>query len=300
MRSFKRWIPVALVCSLFGLSACGSVDHDPPKLESVFGSVSPMDTLVAVFDKSIDDFDEDQVSSNVKISVVKQKGKKIFIVGAEDTVAGIPRLLPASDYDTLRFENLKDDDGNKSKLQTVTFSTYPFLDGDEYEGSDCYSNSKPKDAEVLMDSSLRFYDGSKLTKGITVTGILGGQYSKNCADGEDLFKIYLKKRDTVSVRLSGRTASIPLELAVLGPAKMKDAPAECQFDNDEFLTVDLANLKKKTAIDTTFGIGDIHECGTNTVTDYLAYYIVVRYSESISTKDQLPQPYTLSVSIGQK
>ena len=58
MRSFKRWIPVALVCSLFGLSACGSVDHDPPKLESVFGSVSPMDTLVAVFDKSIDDYDE--------------------------------------------------------------------------------------------------------------------------------------------------------------------------------------------------------------------------------------------------
>ena len=151
MRPFKHLLPAALSFSLFGLAACGSVDHDPPRLETVFGSVSPMDTLIAYFDKSIDDFDEEQVTSNVKIRVVKQKGSKIYIVGAVDTVAGIPRLMPSSDYDTLRFINIEDDDGNKEKLQTVTFSTYPYLDSDEYETNEagnCRSNSKPKDAEV--------------------------------------------------------------------------------------------------------------------------------------------------------
>lgn len=303
MRPFKHLLPAALSFSLFGLAACGSVDHDPPRLETVFGSVSPMDTLIAYFDKSIDDFDKEQVTSNVKIRVVKQKGSKIYIVGAVDTVAGIPRLMPSSDYDTLRFINIEDDDGNKEKLQTVTFSTYPYLDSDEYETNEagnCRSNSKPKDAEVLMDSSLKFYDGSKLTKGITVTGILGGQYNKNCRDDEDLFKVYLKKRDTLSIQLAGLTDSIPLELAVLGPAKIDGAPAECIYDNDEFVSVDAAKRKKTVVIDTTIGIGDIHECGTNTVTDYLPYYIVVRYSETLPTKGQLPQPYKLTVTVDQK
>lgn len=300
MRIFKGIFPAALSLSLFGLAACGSVDHDPPKLKSVFGSVSPMDTLVAVFDKDLDDFDDSLVTSNVPITVVKQKKSKIYIVGASDTVAGIPRFEPASDYDTLTFTNLKDDDGNKAKAQSVTFSTYPFLDHDEYaknaEGS-CLSNENPLTAEELADS-VTFFTGAKLARGVTVTGILGGQYSKICKDNEDYFRIYLKKRDTVSVALSGLSEAIPLELAVLGPSKIADAPDGCTVDNEEFLTLDMVNGKKTLSeIDTTFGIGDIHECGTNTVTDYLAYYIVVRYSESLATKNQLPQAYKLTVTI---
>ena len=73
MSLFKGIVPSALTLSFLGLVACGSVDNDPPKLESVFGTVSAMDTLVAVFDKSIEDFDDSLVTSNQPITVVKQK-----------------------------------------------------------------------------------------------------------------------------------------------------------------------------------------------------------------------------------
>ena len=301
MSLFKGIIPSALVVSFLGLSACGSVDNDPPKLESTFGTVSAMDTLVAVFDKEIDDFDDSLVTSNQPITVVKQKGKKIYIVGATDTVASIPRFAVNSDYDTLKFANIKDEDGNKSKLQTVTFSTYAFIDSDEYEYNEkgtCYSNKKPADADVLTDSTgSKFYDGTKTTKTLTVTGILGGQYSKNCEDDADTYRIFLKKRDTVSVQLEIRSADIPLQLAVLGPSKIKAAPDECTDDNQEFFSVDMNGKKKMVAIDTTFGIGDIHECGTTTITDELAYYIQVRYSDELTTSEQRPQAYKLSVTL---
>jgi hypothetical protein len=260
-----------------------------------------MDTLVAVFDKEIDDFDDSLVTSNQPITVVKQKGKKIYIVGATDTVASIPRFAVSSDYDTLKFANIKDDDGNKSKLQTVTFSTYAFIDSDEYEYNEkgtCYSNKKPADADVLTDSTgSKFYDGTKTTKTLTVTGILGGQYSKNCEDDADTYRIFLKKRDTVSVQLEILSADIPLQLAVLGPSKIKAAPDECTDDNQEFFSVDMNGKKKMVAIDTTFGIGDIHECGTTTITDELAYYIQVRYSDELTTSEQRPQAYKLSVTL---
>ena len=301
MSLFKGIIPSALAVSFLGLSACGSVDNDPPKLESTFGTVSAMDTLVAVFDKEIDDFDDSLVTSNQPITVVKQKGKKIYIVGATDTVASIPRFAVNSDYDTLKFANIKDDDGNKSKLQTVTFSTYAFIDSDEYEYNEkgtCYSNKKPADADVLTDSTgSKFYDGTKTTKTLTVTGILGGQYSKNCEDDADTYRIFLKKRDTVSVQLEILSADIPLQLAVLGPSKIKAAPDECTDDNQEFFSVDMNGKKKMVAIDTTFGIGDIHECGTTTITDELAYYIQVRYSDELTTSEQRPQAYKLSVTL---
>lgn len=301
MSLFKGIIPSALAVSFLGLSACGSVDNDPPKLESTFGTVSAMDTLVAVFDKEIDDFDDSLVTSNQPITVVKQKGKKIYIVGATDTVASIPRFAVNSDYDTLKFANIKDEDGNKSKLQTVTFSTYAFIDSDEYEYNEkgtCYSNKKPADADVLTDSTgSKFYDGTKTTKTLTVTGILGGQYSKNCEDDADTYRIFLKKRDTVSVQLEIRSADIPLQLAVLGPSKIKAAPDECTDDNQEFFSVDMNGKKKMVAIDTTFGIGDIHECGTTTITDELAYYIQVRYSDELTTSEQRPQAYKLSVTL---
>ncbi len=301
MSLFKGIIPSALAVSFLGLSACGSVDNDPPKLESTFGTVSAMDTLVAVFDKEIDDFDDSLVTSNQLITVVKQKGKKIYIVGATDTVASIPRFAVSSDYDTLKFANIKDEDGNKSKLQTVTFSTYAFIDSDEYEYNEkgtCYSNKKPADADVLTDSTgSKFYDGTKTTKTLTVTGILGGQYSKNCEDDADTYRIFLKKRDTVSVQLEIRSADIPLQLAVLGPSKIKAAPDECTDDNQEFFSVDMNGKKKMVAIDTTFGIGDIHECGTTTITDELAYYIQVRYSDELTTSEQRPQAYKLSVTL---
>lgn len=301
MSLFKGIIPSALAVSFLGLSACGSVDNDPPKLESTFGTVSAMDTLVAVFDKEIDDFDDSLVTSNQPITVVKQKGKKIYIVGATDTVASIPRFAVSSDYDTLKFANIKDEDGNKSKLQTVTFSTYAFIDSDEYEYNEkgtCYSNKKPADADVLTDSTgSKFYDGTKTTKTLTVTGILGGQYSKNCEDDADTYRIFLKKRDTVSVQLEIRSADIPLQLAVLGPSKIKAAPDECTDDNQEFFSVDMNGKKKVVAIDTTFGIGDIHECGTTTITDELAYYIQVRYSDELTTSEQRPQAYKLSVTL---
>lgn len=301
MSLFKGIISSALAVSFLGLSACGSVDNDPPKLESTFGTVSAMDTLVAVFDKEIDDFDDSLVTSNQPITVVKQKGKKIYIVGATDTVASIPRFAVSSDYDTLKFANIKDDDGNKSKLQTVTFSTYAFIDSDEYEYNEkgtCYSNKKPADADVLTDSTgSKFYDGTKTTKTLTVTGILGGQYSKNCEDDADTYRIFLKKRDTVSVQLEIRSADIPLQLAVLGPSKIKAAPDECTDDNQEFFSVDMNGKKKMVAIDTTFGIGDIHECGTTTITDELAYYIQVRYSDELTTSEQRPQAYKLSVTL---
>ncbi len=304
MRIFKGFVPMALSVSLVGFSGCGSVDHDPPKLKNVFGTISPMDTLVAVFDKDIDDFDESQVTSNVPISVVKQKGSKIYVIGASDTVAGIPRFEAASDADTLTFNALKDDDGNKAKSQSATFSTFPFLDHDEYESDaneDCFSNGKPIHAEVLTDSaSSEFFNGVKTRKGITVSGVLAGIYNKNCKDDEDIFRVFLKKRDTISVQLSGRSKSVPLELGVLGPSKMKNAPDYCKYENDEFLTVDESGLKKGASIDTTFGIGDIHECGTNTVTDYLAYYIVVRYSGSLATNEKEPQPYKLTVTIQER
>lgn len=301
MSLFKGIIPSALAVSFLGLSACGSVDNDPPKLESTFGTVSAMDTLVAVFDKEIDDFDDSLVTSNQPITVVKQKGKKIYIVGATDTVASIPRFAVSSDYDTLKFANIKDEDGNKSKLQTVTFSTYAFIDSDEYEYNEkgtCYSNKKPADADVLTDSTgSKFYDGTKTTKTLTVTGILGGQYSKNCEDDADTYRIFLKKRDTVSVQLEILSADIPLQLAVLGPSKIKAAPDECTDDNQEFFSVDMNGKKKVVAIDTTFGIGDIHECGTTTITDELAYYIQVRYSDELTTSEQRPQAYKLSVTL---
>ena len=300
MSLFKGIIPSALAISFLGLSACGSVDNDPPKLESTFGTVSAMDTLVAVFDKEIDDFDDSLVTSNQPITVVKQKGKKIYIVGATDTVASIPRFAVNSDYDTLKFANIKDEDGNKTKLQTVTFSTYAFIDSDEYEYNEkgtCYSNKKPADADVLTDSTgNKFYDGTKTTKTLTVTGILGGQYSKNCEDDADTYRIFLKKRDTVSVQLEIRSTDIPLQLAVLGPSKIKNAPAECTDDNQEFFSVDMNGKKKIASIDTTFGIGDIHECGTTTITDELAYYIQVRYSDDLTTAEQRPQAYKLSVT----
>ena len=40
MSLFKGIVPSALTLSFLGLVACGSVDNDPPKLESVFGTVS--------------------------------------------------------------------------------------------------------------------------------------------------------------------------------------------------------------------------------------------------------------------
>ncbi len=299
MRVFKVLLSSAMVLSLGGFVACGSVDHDPPKLKSVFGSVSPMDTLVAVFDKNIDDFDDSLVTSNVPITVVKQKKSKIFIIGATDTVAGIPRFEPSSDYDTLTFKGLSDEDGNVSKVEKVTFSTYPFLDNDEYEldkeGS-CFSNKTPKNAEELADAS-KFFNGAKLSKGVTVTGILAGQYSRDCEDDADTYRIELQKYDTVSVSLEGYETGAPLLLAVLGPAKRSDAPSFCKLNNQEFVTVDAGTGKKVAPIDTSFGVGDIHECGTTTITDNLAYYIQVRFSENLKTSEQVPQAYKLTVSI---
>lgn len=295
MRLFKG---ISVGASLLGLVACGSVDHDPPKLKSSFDRISPMDTLVVKFDKSLDDFDEDQVTSNVPFTVVSQKGSEVRIVGATDTIADFPRFEPASDYDTVTFTGVRDEDGNRAKVQKLTFSTYPWLDSDEYEGDSCVSNTRPIHAESLADSN-KFFNGAKLSRGVTVTGILAGQYNKNCEDGTDTYRIYLKKYDSVAVSLEWLSQGMPLELAILGPSKRKDAPSFCDVTNEEFETF-IANKKKPASIDTTFGIDRIHECGTATISDYLAYYIQVRYSENLKTKEQLQQPYKLSVSITQE
>lgn len=298
MRLFKGISICAGMVFMLGLVACGSVDHDPPKLKSSFGMISPMDTLVVEFDKSLDDFDEDQVTSNVPFTVVSQKGSKVKIVGASDTIADFPRFEPSSDYDTITFTGVRDEDGNKAKAQKLTFSTYPWIDGDEYEGEDCKSNTRPKDAEALADSN-EFFNGAKLSRGVTVAGILAGQFNPNCEDGVDSYRLYLKKYDSVSVKLEWISQNVPLQLVVRGPSKIKNAPDFCNVDNEEFVTAE-AQKKKSTSIDTTFAVGDIHECGSATTTDNLAYYIQVRYSENLSTKEQLQQPYKLSVTVFKK
>ncbi|MCK9181779.1 MAG: hypothetical protein M0P13_02710 [Fibrobacteraceae bacterium] len=295
MNTFKTLFPAVLFISLASFVGCGSVDHDPPKIKTTFGQVSPMDTLVVEFDKDLDDFDDSLVSSNVPITVVKQSGSKVYIVGATDTLAGLPSFEAASSFDSLKFVDISDEDGNtEEKVQSVTFSTYPFLDKDVYKGTNCKTNNYPVDADVLTDSSsTTFFTNVKVSKGVTFAGVLGGvQHNKNCFDERDYFRIFLKKNDILSIQLSTGNKNVPLYLAVLGPTLKDDALPSCGVDdNKEFISL------TGTSLDSNIVIGEIHDCGTNMITDYLAYYIRVGYSESLTSLQEVAVPYKMTITI---
>src|SRR5574344_1883503 len=267
MKIVKALIPSAALLFFVG---CGSVDHDPPELKvNDLGTVSPFDTLKVSFDKNVESFDDSTVDASSPVTVLKVKGKTIYVAGA---------------YDSIAFKDIEDEDGNRSKAQTVKYSTYSILDNDGESGDACVDNGTPKNAEALADSA-KFFNGAKLEKGLTFAAFLSGDYNADCPDNYDYFRVYLRAYDTLFIQMTGN--KIPLSVFVKGPKAM-DSTAQTYQEIYEF-----AATGKHPSVDTAIYISaDLHGYGTNSLKEYLAYYVEVAYP-SQAVMD--PAPYLLTV-----
>jgi hypothetical protein len=288
MNVFKVLVTSMVLIFLIG---CGSVDHDPPKLETNdLGEVSPFDTLQVKFDKDVSNFDEKTLSTSSDVKVLKVSGSSIFLVGDDTTISGLPVFKAGVARHTVTFEKIEDVDGNESDEQSVTFATYPILDNDGFSDGDCIDNGTPKAAEVLADS-LTFFNKTDMDDGLTFAALLSGDYNDDCPDLYDYFRVYLRAKDTLFVKMSDN--AVPLSVFIKGPKIMTGETGK------EYQTVFEFNAaSKKTSIDTAIVISaDIHMYGTTDMKQYLAYYIQVSYPANASVD---PVPYVLTVRRGQK
>lgn len=287
MKIVKALIPSAALLFFVG---CGSVDHDPPELKvNDLGTVSPFDTLKVSFDKNVESFDDSTVDASSPVTVLKVKGKTIYVAGASDTIAGLPVFDAGVVNDSITFKDIEDEDGNRSKAQTVKYSTYSILDNDGESGDACVDNGTPKNAEALADSA-KFFNGAKLEKGLTFAAFLSGDYNADCPDNYDYFRVYLRAYDTLFIQMTGN--KVPLSVFVKGP-KALDSTAQTYQEVYEF-----AATGKHPSVDTALYISaDLHGYGTNSLKEYLAYYIEVAYPSQAVTN---PAPYLLTVKRSSK
>ena len=282
MKIVKVLIPSAALLFFVG---CGSVDHDSPALKvNDLGEISPFDTLQVKFDKDVEYFDDSTVDASSSVTVLKIKDKTIYVAGASDTIAGLPVSDAGVVNDSITFNDIKDEDGNRSKAQTVKYSTYSILDKDGESGDLCVDNGTPKNAEALADSA-KFFNGTKFEKGFTFAAYLAGDYNADCPDNYDYFRVYLRAYDTLFIQMTGN--KVPLSVFVKGPKAM-DSTAQTYQEIYAF-----AATGKHPSVDTALYISaDLHGYGTNDLTEYLAYYIEVAYPSQAVTD---PAPYLLTV-----
>ena len=288
MNAFKALIPVATLISLVG---CGSIDHNSPEMETPkmetndLGEVSPFDTLQVQFDKDIANFNDNEVTANSAVEVLKVSGSSVYLVGADTTISGLPVFEAGKARHTVTFNSVEDEDGNVSGAQSVTFATYPILDNDGMVGSKCKSNGTPSASEALADS-VKFYNGTDFEDGLTFAALLSGDYNDDCPDTYDYFRIYLRAKDSLSVTMSGN--SVPLSVSFKGPQIMAGETGK------EYQTIfEFDATSQNPSIDTTFYVSaDIHIYGATDMKKYLAYYIQVSYPSGASTD---PVPYVLTI-----
>ena len=282
MKIVKVLIPSAALLFFVG---CGSVDHDSPALKvNDLGEISPFDTLQVKFDKDVEYFDDSTVDASSSVTVLKIKDKTIYVAGASDTIGGPPVFDAGVVNDSITFNDIKDEDGNRSKAQTVKYSTYSILDKDGESRDLCVDNGTPKNAEALADSA-KFFNGTKFEKGFTFAAYLAGDYNADCPDNYDYFRVYLRAYDTLFIQMTGN--KVPLSVFVKGPKAM-DSTAQTYQEIYAF-----AATGKHPSVDTALYISaDLHGYGTNDLTEYLAYYIEVAYPSQAVTD---PAPYLLTV-----
>ena len=287
MKIVKVLIPSAALLFFVG---CGSVDHDPPALKvNDLGEISPFDTLQVKFDKDVENFDDSTVDASSSVTVLKIKDKTVYVAGASDTIAGLPVFDAGVVNDSITFNDIKDEDGNRSDPQTVKYSTYTILDKDGESGDVCVDNGTPKNAEALADSA-KFFNGTKLEKGFTFAAYLAGDYNADCPDNYDYFRVYLRAYDTLFIQMTGN--KVPLSVFVKGPKAM-DSTAQTYQEIYEF-----AATGKHPSVDTALYISaDLHGYGTKHMEDYLAYYIEVAYPSQAVTD---PAPYLLTIKRSSK
>lgn len=287
MKVSQFLIPAA---SAIFLAACGSVDHDAPSLKvNDLGTVSPFDTLKVNFDKDVESFEDSTVDASSPVTILKIKGKSVYIAGASDTISGLPVFDAGVVNDSITFNDIEDEDGNKSKAQTVKYSTYSVLDNDGESGDVCVDNNVPKNAEALADSA-KFFNGTKLEKGLTFAAYLAGDYNADCPDIYDHFRVYLRAYDTLFIQMTDN--KVPLSVFVKGPKAM-DSSAQTYQEIYEF-----AATSKHPSVDTAIYISaDLHGYGTNVLTEYLAYYVEVTYPSQAVTN---PAPYLLTIKRSSK
>lgn len=214
-------------------------------------------------------------------------------------MAGFGFFQPGSDY-VMTFSNVENEAGDKQKEpQVLRFSTLPVLDSD-FTGCTtvsagylvCNYNDGLDRAEKLSNASgSAFFDGTLLTDGIRVAGMLAfnkmrnaSQYGKD--DLVDNYLVKLKMDDTVEVALSGLRQA--LDLKFMGPRKLSDS---LDFRADQALS-----STKEGVLDEkiTYVIGREHREGASDFNEMADYAIRVYFKDSNPVG---ASPYILSVKV---
>ncbi len=253
--------PVSLV-----ILACGPApddSNDPPKIiGGLMGEVSPFDTLQVEFTTDLKEFAKSQIVSDRKL-MWSQRDEKVNIFGDSTYVSGFQMLEPGKEYN-VSFKNLESTDGAvQNESQSVQFTTMPLLDKDAKKDGKIINNGEYSLAEKLA-SETQFFNGTKLTTGLSVAGIIHGM-GNGQEDTDDWFEVKLKKGDSLDVKLTNLKAN--LQVRMYGP---EDATGNISD------SIDVSDNKGNEDEHLVCKPGaERHSYGTNHLEDYLSYWIRV-------------------------
>ncbi len=262
MNKTKIFFLFALSAMLF---ACGDQDYpsdekgSPPKLKKSSIVISPFDTIKAEFDSEIANINEIKISTaNAdKVSPPRPSKKTLHFIGTYGTTpGGLPYLRPGS-LDSIVFGNIKNENGDTKKTETLTFYTHPIFDGPQnntIDGAD--------DIDSFAES---------LRNGVIFAGVL--DHIPSQLDLEDNFKLNLSAEDTIEITVGNFRS--PLSVQFIDPSST------------------LMNVKKGNSNTLKTVISTAHLKQGYPIDTMMVSYIKVRAEEPFSR----PNPYTLSVSV---
>lgn len=285
----RKGLLLGLAATLVTLSSCGSEpDTKEPELQTESpGLISPFSSIEVRFSDQLNGLEDEQIASEHPVAMELVKGSVWDMTGADTNIGGYDMFVAGTAHD-VSFKNIEDRDGNVQKTdQVLRFTTMPFLDKDfTPDGSSFLDNDDIAGAEFLSDSA-KFYDGTSLNTGLSVTGIMLDRYYSAAEDIKDVFRIRARPGDSLFIKLTGFTYNLDLEF--IGPESKAVPPVlnpDWVLSSNKNLVTDSIMIK----ID-----ANRHIHGTSNMVEYLNYWIRVAYPRSDMPEQSSPTPYVLEV-----
>lgn len=284
---------------ILGLVACGSLstnEKSAPEVDKVSIErsnenvkdylVSPYDTVLVHFSERVGDISQQQVHSDPAVELLRMDvaGWRWRVIG-DSSFAKFSMFLPDTDYD-IELSNITSYEGIQQKqTQQIHFKTMPILDMDFQKiGDEVQDNNQRSNADSLADS-VYFFEGTKVSQGLQVAGMLTGTLEKDFDDNKDWYILFLKPSDTLEISLAGLYQKAKIQ--VRGPLVNDELYSKIYSSGESFSE----SMSFVVSADVHMGMG------VSDMKAYYPYYVGILRSDE---EEEGGTPYVLDVQIHKK
>jgi len=281
---------------LFSTGCSDDVDERAPELLTASDTlISPYDSLILRFSEEIAAFDDSHFEADPELNYKKIAEDEFGFYGDSVYPGGFQMLNSDASYEIV-FSDLKDGEGNTLSELTYNFHTMPVLDSD-YQldtAGEVQNNNSIGSADMLADS-VRFFESTPLSEGIKIAGVMGDKSKTVFDDHWDIYRIRLRKDDSIHLKLSGFQAD--LNLSFEGPRNLDPAASGVEIDpSTRVLSENSGTVAEEISVTVD---ANRHGLGSNVLTEYLDYWIRVYYQDTPELNESLQTPYVLEIEITQ-